>query len=147
MIRERVYLSRVVRMRRSSSDYTRCYGKIKRSSSSRFTGKSCLTICHVPHASSDSDGDVRYTGKDQVRPLNAVKKQRNCHIKFASYDDEVLIIGNGNQGELRHFLFATYLTDIFTPRLAKLVPLPRSQRHGRQQGPFAPFLPLHPERC
>jgi hypothetical protein len=26
-----------------------------------------------------------------------VKKQRNCHIKFAAYDDEVLIIGNGNQ--------------------------------------------------
>lgn len=40
-----------------------------------------------------------YTGKDQVRPLNAVKKQRNCHIKFAAYDDEVMIIGNGNQGE------------------------------------------------
>ena len=39
-----------------------------------------------------------YTGKDQVRPLNAVKKQRNCHIKFAAYDDEVMIIGNGNQG-------------------------------------------------
>ncbi|KIR81031.1 hypothetical protein I305_03418 [Cryptococcus gattii E566] len=38
-----------------------------------------------------------YTGKDQVRPLNAVKKQRNCHIKFAAYDDEVVIIGNGNQ--------------------------------------------------
>lgn len=45
-----------------------------------------------------------YTGKDQVRPLNAVKKQRNCHIKFAAYDDEVMIIGNGNQGgsNLRH---------------------------------------------
>jgi hypothetical protein len=41
----------------------------------------------------------RYTGKDQVRPLNAVKKQRNCHIKFAAYDDQVLILGNGNQGE------------------------------------------------
>lgn len=40
-----------------------------------------------------------YTGKDQVRPLNAVKKQRNCHIKFAAYDDEVVIIGNGNQGK------------------------------------------------
>ena len=39
-----------------------------------------------------------YTGKDQVRPLNAVKKQRNCHIKFASYDDQVAIFGNGNQG-------------------------------------------------
>ncbi|WWC69916.1 uncharacterized protein I206_103860 [Kwoniella pini CBS 10737] len=38
-----------------------------------------------------------YTGKDQVRPLNAVKKQRNCHIKFASYDNQVAIFGNGNQ--------------------------------------------------
>lgn len=37
-----------------------------------------------------------YTGKDQVRPLNAVKKQRNCHIKFAAYDDEVMILGNAN---------------------------------------------------
>lgn len=24
-------------------------------------------------------------------------KQRNCHIKFAAYDDQVLILGNGNQ--------------------------------------------------
>ncbi|ORX35632.1 hypothetical protein BD324DRAFT_630908 [Kockovaella imperatae] len=38
-----------------------------------------------------------YTGKDQVRPLNAVVKQRNCHIKFAAYDDQVVILGNGNQ--------------------------------------------------
>lgn len=38
-----------------------------------------------------------YTGKDQIRPLNAVKKQRNCHIKLAVYDDEVMILGNGNQ--------------------------------------------------
>ena len=50
-----------------------------------------------------------YTGKDQVRPLNAVKKQRNCHIKFAAYDDEVMIIGNGNQGESYSFSFAVSL--------------------------------------
>ncbi|KAJ9118674.1 hypothetical protein QFC22_003894 [Naganishia vaughanmartiniae] len=37
-----------------------------------------------------------YTGKDQIRPLNAVHKQRNCHIKFAMFDDEVAILGNGN---------------------------------------------------
>lgn len=24
-----------------------------------------------------------YCGKDQVRPLNAVKKQRNCHVKVS----------------------------------------------------------------
>ncbi|KAJ9100752.1 hypothetical protein QFC19_005491 [Naganishia cerealis] len=41
-----------------------------------------------------------YTGKDQIRPLNAVHKQRNCHIKFAMFDDEVAILGNGNMGKL-----------------------------------------------
>lgn len=59
-----------------------------------------LLVCSLrwndrPHAADSG----RYTGKDQVRPLNAVIKQRNCHIKFAAYDDQVLIIGNGNQGE------------------------------------------------
>lgn len=42
-----------------------------------------------------------YTGKDQIRPLNAVHKQRNCHIKFAMFDDEVAILGNGNMGNYR----------------------------------------------
>lgn len=37
-----------------------------------------------------------YTSKDQIRPLNAIIKQRNCHIKFAAYDDEVMILGNAN---------------------------------------------------
>ncbi|KLT45387.1 hypothetical protein CC85DRAFT_306614 [Cutaneotrichosporon oleaginosum] len=37
-----------------------------------------------------------YTSKDQIRPLNAIIKQRNCHIKFAAYDDEVMIMGNAN---------------------------------------------------
>lgn len=50
-----------------------------------------------------------YTGKDQVRPLNAVKKQRNCHIKFAAYDDEVVIIGNGNQGKDHSFPYKCLL--------------------------------------
>lgn len=38
-----------------------------------------------------------YTGKDMGRPLNAVRKQRNCHVKYASFDGEVAIIGSGNQ--------------------------------------------------
>lgn len=38
-----------------------------------------------------------YVGKDQVRPLNAVKKQRNCHVKFMQVDGHVGIQGNGNQ--------------------------------------------------
>jgi len=38
-----------------------------------------------------------YTGKDMDRPLNAVRKQRNCHVKFASFDGQVAILGSGNQ--------------------------------------------------
>ncbi|BGP55664.1 hypothetical protein JCM8202v2_003269 [Rhodotorula sphaerocarpa] len=37
-----------------------------------------------------------YTGKDQIRPLNAVHKSRNCHIKFMSVDGQCAIVGNGN---------------------------------------------------
>lgn len=38
-----------------------------------------------------------YTGKDQIRPINAVLKSRNCHVKFMAIDDSVGIQGNGNQ--------------------------------------------------
>ena len=31
------------------------------------------------------------------RPLNAVRKQRNCHVKFCAVDGQVAIIGSGNQ--------------------------------------------------
>ncbi|WFD31485.1 hypothetical protein MSPP1_002522 [Malassezia sp. CBS 17886] len=29
-----------------------------------------------------------YTGKDMDRPLNAARKQRNCHVKFAAFDGQ-----------------------------------------------------------
>ncbi|PPQ94500.1 hypothetical protein CVT25_014154, partial [Psilocybe cyanescens] len=38
-----------------------------------------------------------YTAKDMCRPVNASKKQRNCHIKLMIVDDHVGIMGNGNQ--------------------------------------------------
>lgn len=38
-----------------------------------------------------------YTGKDQIKPMNARFKRRNCHVKFCAVDDEVGILGNGNQ--------------------------------------------------
>ncbi|KAI5477194.1 hypothetical protein MNV49_006638 [Pseudohyphozyma bogoriensis] len=38
-----------------------------------------------------------YTGKDQIKPVNAVHKSRNCHVKFMSVDDHIGILGNGNQ--------------------------------------------------
>lgn len=83
---------------------------------------------------------IRYTGKDQVRPLNAVVKQRNCHIKFAAYDDEVLIIGNGNQGRVYVTVWAEKLAD-GPSRQSKLVSLARGERHAGQQGTWhsSPF--------
>ncbi|KDR78755.1 hypothetical protein GALMADRAFT_244306 [Galerina marginata CBS 339.88] len=38
-----------------------------------------------------------YTGKDMCRPVNASKKQRNCHVKIMIIDDHIGIMGNGNQ--------------------------------------------------
>ncbi|KAI0930893.1 hypothetical protein AcV7_004955 [Taiwanofungus camphoratus] len=38
-----------------------------------------------------------YTGKDQVKPINAHLNQRNCHVKLMVVDDTVGIAGNGNQ--------------------------------------------------
>ncbi|KAI9507309.1 hypothetical protein F5148DRAFT_1299783, partial [Russula earlei] len=38
-----------------------------------------------------------YTGKDQTKPLNAAMKRRNCHVKFMSVDDQIAILGSGNQ--------------------------------------------------
>ncbi|GAA5820248.1 hypothetical protein JCM11251_005543 [Rhodosporidiobolus azoricus] len=37
-----------------------------------------------------------YTGKDQIRPHNAIHKSRNCHIKFLAVDGQCGIVGNGN---------------------------------------------------
>ncbi|EMD40285.1 hypothetical protein CERSUDRAFT_90999 [Gelatoporia subvermispora B] len=38
-----------------------------------------------------------YTGKDQIKPINAHLQQRNCHVKLMIIDDMVGIAGNGNQ--------------------------------------------------
>jgi hypothetical protein len=37
-----------------------------------------------------------FAGKDQMKPLNAVHKSRNCHVKFMSVDGQCAIVGNGN---------------------------------------------------
>ncbi|GAA5870874.1 hypothetical protein JCM1840_002715 [Sporobolomyces johnsonii] len=37
-----------------------------------------------------------YTGKDQVKPMRALHKSRNCHIKFLAVDGQCAIVGNGN---------------------------------------------------
>lgn len=37
-----------------------------------------------------------YTGKDMRRPINAARKQRNCHIKLCIIDEQVGMQGNGN---------------------------------------------------
>ncbi|KAH9919315.1 uncharacterized protein B0H18DRAFT_1028289 [Fomitopsis serialis] len=38
-----------------------------------------------------------YTARDQCKPINAHLQQRNCHVKLMVIDDEVGIMGNGNQ--------------------------------------------------
>jgi len=38
-----------------------------------------------------------YVGKDQLKPMGAAAKKRNCHVKFMSVDDQIAILGNGNQ--------------------------------------------------
>ncbi|KAH9948260.1 hypothetical protein B0H21DRAFT_734365 [Amylocystis lapponica] len=38
-----------------------------------------------------------YTGRDQVKPINAHLNQRNCHVKLMVIDDSIGITGNGNQ--------------------------------------------------
>lgn len=38
-----------------------------------------------------------YTAKDQKEPISATKKSRNCHVKFMAVDDQIAILGNGNQ--------------------------------------------------
>ncbi|KAG1818492.1 uncharacterized protein BJ212DRAFT_1345885 [Suillus subaureus] len=38
-----------------------------------------------------------YTGKDQIKPVNASAQKRNCHVKLMTIDDSVGIVGNGNQ--------------------------------------------------
>ncbi|TDL14124.1 hypothetical protein BD410DRAFT_797330 [Rickenella mellea] len=38
-----------------------------------------------------------YTAKDQVKPIGASEKKRSSHVKFMSIDDQIAILGNGNQ--------------------------------------------------
>ncbi|KAG6334065.1 hypothetical protein ID866_5028 [Astraeus odoratus] len=38
-----------------------------------------------------------YTGKDQIKPINASARKRNCHVKLMIIDNSVGIVGNGNQ--------------------------------------------------
>jgi hypothetical protein len=40
-----------------------------------------------------------YTAKDREQPVDAAKKERNCHVKFMCVDGQVAILGNGNQGQ------------------------------------------------
>jgi hypothetical protein len=63
-----------------------------------------------------------YTAKDQTKPLNAAVRKRNCHgtlrclplmpaklrrmllaVKFMAVDDQIAILGNGNQGARTSF--------------------------------------------
>ncbi|EKM54954.1 uncharacterized protein PHACADRAFT_255202 [Phanerochaete carnosa HHB-10118-sp] len=62
-------------------------------------------MCDVLSKEGESSGqDLRqnlraswYTAKDRDRPVDASKKERNCHVKFCCIDEQVTILGNGNQ--------------------------------------------------
>jgi len=65
-----------------------------------------------------------YTAKDKDVPIDAAQHSRSCHsessfdshlpveltlvasVKFASFDGQVAIMGNGNQGVYPHFVLA-----------------------------------------
>ncbi|KAI0317533.1 hypothetical protein OF83DRAFT_1171920 [Amylostereum chailletii] len=60
-----------------------------------------------------------YTGKDQKRPISAAEKKRNCHVKFMSVDDQIAILGNGNQDTQSWFHSQEINVLIDSPELVK----------------------------
>ena len=67
------------------------------------------------------------------RPINASKKQRNCHVKIMIIDDQVAIQGNGNQGGFseKKEVDAMLTWGLCICRRAILVPFPRIEHHDR----------------
>ncbi|KAH9967378.1 hypothetical protein BC827DRAFT_587889 [Russula dissimulans] len=70
-----------------------------------FQGGTNEEVVHKMYTALNSEGNGAekylevfwYTCKDQTRPLNAALKKRNCHVKFMAVDDQIAILGNGNQ--------------------------------------------------
>lgn len=71
-----------------------------------------------------------YTAKDQVKPVRFEKQARNCHVKFMNVDDEVAIMGSGNQDTQVGLSLSSSMNESrLLISLVELVPLPRGQRH------------------
>ncbi|KAH9968566.1 hypothetical protein BJV74DRAFT_784951 [Russula compacta] len=70
-----------------------------------FQGGTNEEVVHNMYTTLNSEGNGSekylevfwYTGKDQIKPLDAAMKKRNCHVKFMAVDDQLAILGNGNQ--------------------------------------------------
>ncbi|EIN06967.1 hypothetical protein PUNSTDRAFT_135667 [Punctularia strigosozonata HHB-11173 SS5] len=60
-----------------------------------------------------------YTAKDQHTPIDAAKKDRNCHIKYACFDDQVAIMGNGNQDTQSWFHSQEINVMVDSPQICK----------------------------
>jgi len=60
-----------------------------------------------------------YTAKDQTVPMSATAKKRNCHVKFMSVDDQIVIVGNGNQDTQSWFHSQEINVLIDSPQLAR----------------------------
>jgi len=60
-------------------------------------------VVHTMYATLNKEGKQDklrvhwYTGKDQIEPMGAAAKKRSSHVKYMSVDDQIAILGNGNQ--------------------------------------------------
>jgi len=83
-----------------------------------------------------------YTGKDMIRPVNASKKQRNCHVKIMIVDDVVGIQGNGNQDAQVCVKLQYYIK---FDKDAVMVPFTRSQYFDRFASSVQRMVRWHPD--
>jgi len=81
-----------------------------------------------------------YTAKDMIRPVNASKKQRNCHVKLMVVDDVVGIQGSGNQDaqSWSHSQEANILIDSAGVCKEWLQGVHSNQNTAKYGGPLAP---------
>ncbi|KAH9976898.1 hypothetical protein BGW80DRAFT_1291289 [Lactifluus volemus] len=70
-----------------------------------FQGGTNEEVVHKMYTTLHSEGNGAekhlevfwYTAIDQIKPLSAALKKRNCHVKFMAVDDQIAILGSGNQ--------------------------------------------------
>ncbi|KAI0270588.1 hypothetical protein BC834DRAFT_1011250 [Gloeopeniophorella convolvens] len=92
-----------------------------------FQGGTNEEVVHKMYTTLNSEGKGAekhlevfwYTGKDQTKPISAAMKSRNCHVKFMSVDDQIAILGNGNQDTQSWFHSQEINVMVDSPELIK----------------------------